>query len=136
MRYCLCALTLGLALLSAAAPPSETLRGKLAIRDGHPAAIETADHKTVLLDGDETTLRVLTDHRLDGFQVEARGQFTSPGHFLIDPSHTHSLLVRQDGHLKLIAYFCGLCNIRAYTPGPCVCCQQETTLDLVDADQQ
>ena len=136
MRYCLCALTLGLGLLSAAGPPSETVRGKLAIGGGRPAALETADHKTVLLDGDETTRSVLTDKRLDGFQVEARGRFTSPGHFLIDPSHTHSLLVRKDGHLKLITYFCGLCNIRAYTPGPCVCCQQETTLDLVDADKQ
>jgi hypothetical protein len=27
-----------------------------------------------------------------------------------------------------------VCNIRAYTPGPCVCCQRETTLDLIDPD--
>jgi hypothetical protein len=135
MRYCLCALVLSLGALFAAVPPPEILRGKLTIHEGRPASLETADHKTVLLDGDETTSSVLTDSRLDGFDVQARGHFTSPGHFLIDPSHTHSLLVRKDGHLKLITYFCGLCNIRAYTPGPCVCCQQETTLDLVDEDK-
>jgi len=27
-----------------------------------------------------------------------------------------------------------VCGIRAYTPGPCVCCQAETELDLRDPD--
>jgi len=43
--------------------------------------------------------------------------------------------VRQDGKLKLVTYWCDICAIRAYTPGPCVCCQRETTLDLRDPDQ-
>lgn len=31
----------------------------------------------------------------------------------------------RDGRLYDIYYFCELCNITAYAPGPCVCCRQE-----------
>jgi len=112
------------------------LRGKLIVHAGGPATIETPDHQTVKLEGDDTTTKLLGDSRLSGFEVEARGHFIAPGRFRIDPSHTHSLMVRQDGRLKLITYWCDVCSIRAYTPGPCVCCQKETTLDLRDPDQQ
>ena len=118
--------------LWAAEHPGETLRGKLAIHPGHPATLETADHKTVRLEGDETVQKVLQDPRINGFAVQARGHFAGADRFVIDPSHTHSLLVRKDGKLKLITYWCDVCSIRAYTPGPCVCCRQETTLDLQD----
>ncbi len=135
MRFCLCLLTIALASLSAAeSRSSQTLRGKLTIHPGQPATLATADHKTVQLDGDETVQKVLQDQRLNGFEVEARGHFTSPDRFQIDPSHTHSLLVRKDGRLKLVTYWCDVCSIRAYTPGPCVCCQRETALDLQDPD--
>jgi len=123
-------------LLAADSGPGVTLRGKLIIREGKPATLETSDHKIVALEGDDTTSKLLGDGRLSGFDVEARGRFLAPGRFRIDPSHTHSLMVRQDGHLKLITYWCDICSIRAYTPGPCVCCQRETTLDLRDPDQQ
>ncbi len=135
MRLCLCFIGIVLGSLQGAeVHPGQLLRGKLAIHPGHPATLETAEHQTVQLDGDETALKVLQDKRLDGFQVEARGHFTAADRFRIDPSYTHSLLVRKDGKLKLITYWCDLCSIRAYTPGPCVCCQRETTLDLQDPD--
>jgi hypothetical protein len=38
--------------------------------------------------------------------------------------------------VKVITYWCDVCSIRTYTPGKCWCCQQETTLDLRDPDQQ
>lgn len=136
MRYCLCLLAVTLACLTAAEPhQSVSLRGKLSVREGTPATIETPDRKLVTLDGDAVTRKVLGDERLNGFEIEARGHFTAPGRFAIDPSHTHSLLVRQNGRLKLISYWCDICSIRAYTPGPCVCCQRETTLDLLDPDK-
>ena len=94
----------------------------------------TAGHLTVVLDGDEPTSKVLADPRLNGFSIEARGHFTSADRFLLDPSHLRSLMVLQDGKLKLITYFCGVCNIRAYIPGPCACCQRETVLELRDPD--
>jgi hypothetical protein len=115
--------------------PGETLRGKLVLRAGKPPALETAEHKLVTLDGDEPTRKVLGDQRLDGFAVEAKGRFTTPDQFLIDPIHTRALLVRQGDKLKMITYWCDICSIRAYTPGPCVCCQRETTLDLHDPDK-
>jgi len=140
MRSSLCLLLLmGLGLWAAdrkPAGPGEVLRGKLLIRDGQPAQLETADHKTMLLEGDDDTTKILGDTRLNGFEVEARGHFSAPGRFQIDPIHTHAMLVRQDGKLKLVTYWCDICAIRAYTPGPCVCCQRETTLDLRDPDQQ
>ena len=139
MRVSLCLLAiLGTVVWAAdvkSAPPKAVLSGKIVIQEGQPAQVETADHKTVLLDGDDDTRKILGDTRLNGFQVEARGHFTAPGHFLIDPIYTHHLLVRKDGKLKLITYWCNVCAIRAYTPGPCVCCQRETTLDLRDPDQ-
>jgi hypothetical protein len=115
--------------------PGETLRGKLVLGNGKPPAVETADHKRVILDGDEPTRQVLGDRRLNGFEVEAKGRFTAPDRFLIDPIHTRGLLVRQGGKLRMITYWCDTCSIRSYTPGPCVCCQRETTLDLRDPDE-
>lgn len=138
LAVCLMAMV-GAALWAADSQPAPspiTARGKLIVREGQPAELQTADGKTVELDGDESTRKVLGDSRLNNFQVEARGHFTAPGHFLIDPIHTHALLVRQDGKLKMVTYWCDTCSIRAYTPGPCVCCQRETTLDLRDPDQQ
>jgi hypothetical protein len=140
MRSSVCLLAIFGAALWAAdvkpSPASMVLRGKIVIHEGQPAQVETAEHKNVVLDGDDDTRKILGDTRLNGFQVEAHGHFTAPDHFLIDPIHTHAFLVRQEGKLKLVTYWCDICSIRAYTPGPCVCCQRETTLDLRDPDQQ
>ncbi len=137
MRFCLCFVAMVAAGLAAATPPAhETLRGQLDLREGQPPVLETASRQKVVLDGDETTRKVLGDLRVNGFEVEVKGHFTSPGNFLIDASHTRPLLVRKDGHLKLITYWCDLCSIRAYTPGPCACCQRETTLDLRDPEEE
>ena len=135
--FCLLAI-LGSALWAAdvkSAPAPAVLDGRILIADGQPTRVETATHQMIVLDGDDDTRKILADTRLNGFQVEARGHFTAPDHFLIDPLYTHHLLVRKDGKLKLITYWCNVCSIRAYTPGPCVCCQRETTLDLRDPDQ-
>jgi hypothetical protein len=137
MRVCLCLLALAVASLSAAdkpKAPAETVRGKLIVRAGQPPAIETADHQLVQLDGDQPTRKVLHDPRVTGFDVEAHGHFTAPGQFLVDPQYTRSLLVHDGGKLKMITYWCDVCYIRAYTPGPCVCCQKDTEVDLRDLD--
>ncbi len=136
MRYCLCLVAAGLACLMAAeTQQSVSVRGKLSVHEGAPATVETPDHKVVTLDGDTVTRKVLGDERLNGFEIEARGHFTAADRFTIDPTHTHPLLVRQNGKLKLVSYWCDICSIRAYTPGPCVCCQRETNLDLLDPDK-
>ncbi|HKE23342.1 MAG TPA: hypothetical protein VKB88_13340 [Bryobacteraceae bacterium] len=136
MRYCLwIVLALG-AAWAADMPSHEVLHGKLMVRDGKPAALETADHKVVELDGDESTKKVLADKRLNGFDVEARGHFTAPARFAIDPFHERGLVAVDKGKVRVITYYCDVCNIRTYVPGPCACCQKETTLELRDPSQE
>jgi hypothetical protein len=121
--------------IAAESPKGETLHGKLILGPTQPPAAETPSQGRVLLDSDEANLKVLHDERINGLEMQARGHFTAPGHFQIDPQHTRSLLVRDhDGGFKMVTYWCDVCGIRAYTPGPCVCCQKYTDLDLRDPD--
>jgi hypothetical protein len=34
----------------------------------------------------------------------------------------------------MVTYWCEVCAIRTYTPGECMCCQENTELDLRDPD--
>ena len=140
MRFGLWLLIVAVGSLNAAdkagaKPKAETVRGKLIVRAGQPPSLETEDHKLIALDGDQPTRKVIHDPRVNGFAVNATGHFTAPDKFLIDPQHTHALMVREDGGLKMITYWCDVCFIRAYAPGPCVCCQRETTLELRKPDE-
>jgi hypothetical protein len=132
MRGCL--ILILAAVLCAAAPKTETIEGALIVRAGKAPAIETADHRTIELDGDAPTRKVLHDERINGMTAQATGHFTSPGKFQVDPQYKRALLIKKDGGLKMITYWCEVCGIRAYTPGPCVCCQGETELDLRNLD--
>lgn len=123
-------------LCFAQSPKPEVLRGRLTQGAGGLPSLETADHKLVELEGDADTRKVLADARLNGYELEAKGHYTSPGHFLVDPIHTKAVMVRKDGRLKYVTYWCDVCSIRSYAPGPCWCCQEETTLDLRDPDQR
>ena len=135
MRFCLCLAALAVSGFAAdSLPVHETLHGKLDLHAGKPPILATADHKRIMLEGDSTESKVLADPRVNGFEVQVTGHFAANGHFVIDPSHHHPLLVEQNGHLKIITYWCDVCSIRSYTPGPCACCQKETALDLRDAD--
>jgi hypothetical protein len=135
MRVCLCLLALAAFSLHAATPPkNEILHGKLVVHSGEAPVIETAEHKRIVLDGDQPTRKVLHDPRVNGFEVEAHGHFTAPDKFQIDPQHTRALVVLEGGKPKMITYWCDVCYIRAYAPGPCVCCQKDTDLDLRDLD--
>jgi hypothetical protein len=117
-----------------AAEQGEILRGKLVVQSGETPRLETTEHKRFALDGDTPTRKVLHDPRVNGLEVEAHGHFTSADQFLVDPQHTRALVVRVDGKAKMITYWCDVCYIRAYAPGPCVCCQKDTDLDLRDLD--
>ena len=112
----------------------EKVSGKLTQRPGQPPAVETAAHKLVTLEGDEGAMKVLNDKRLNGTELEATGHFTAPDRFVLDPNHAQTVLARKDGKLKMISYWCDVCSIRTYEPGPCWCCQAETVLQLRDPD--
>lgn len=123
-----------LALLLAAAAAlraaSERLRGVL--RPG--PFLETRQGRRIPLEGDTETSAVLRDHRLAGFDVEAVGQWQANGAFRIEPIHESGLFVFRDGKPMLVSYWCEVCSIRTYAPGKCMCCQEETALDLQDPE--
>ncbi len=124
-------LLLALAAASAAPPPQSSLRGKLVQREGKPPAIETSGRELVAVEGEPETLAVLNDKRLAGFDIEVLGHYDPPGRFTVGPFYTStSIIVHKDGKRYSVSYWCPVCSIRAYTPGRCVCCQQETNLDL------
>jgi hypothetical protein len=118
------------ALAAAAAVPQTSVRGRLVRTEGKPPAIETAG-RLVVAEGEPQTLAVLNDSRLAGFDIELLGHFDGPGRFAVGPFYTStSIIVHKDGKRYAVSYWCPVCSIRAYTPGKCVCCQQETHLDL------
>jgi hypothetical protein len=136
MRFCLCLFAVAALCLAADPGQSAIVRGKIIVKDGQPTVLETTDHKLVKLDGDDQTKKVLADPRINGFEAQAKGHFAAPDRFVIGPSHTHPMLVKKDGHLKLVSYWCDICTIRSYAPGPCACCQKDTALDLIDPDHK
>jgi hypothetical protein len=136
MRLCRFALALAFAAICLANGGDQLVGGKLTQRDGQPPALETADHKLISLDGDVSTKGVLNDKRLAGANLEIKGHFAAADRFIVNPIHTHAMLVVKNGKHYAITYWCDTCAIRTYTPGICVCCQQETQLDLRDPDKE
>ena len=99
-------------------------------RPSKPAIINSSPWKAT-----RPRIKVLKDKRLNGIDLEAAGHFTAPDHFMLDPNHARTVLVHKNGKLKMITYWCDVCSIRSYEPGPCWCCQAETVLDLRDPDE-
>lgn len=112
-----------------------SLRGTLVQQPGKPPAIETLDHKRVLLEGDKPTTGVLNDKRLAGSDMELIGRFKAASEFEVNPIYTRAIFVHKGGKRLMVTYYCKVCAIRTYTPGHCWCCQQETDLDLIESDQ-
>lgn len=129
MKACVFLFALAAFALSAA-EKTETIEGKLIVRSGEAATLEVAGQKPVALDGDATTRKVLRDERINGFTVQATGHFAS-GKFVIEG---RGLLVHKHDKLQAITYWCDVCELRSYTPGPCACCEKETALDLRDPE--
>lgn len=132
-------LGMGIGCFAENAVSQETLRGKLAQQGGQPA-IETADHGRVALEGDRETKLVLNDTRLAGADIQVKGKFIGPGKstqakFQVDAIHTRAVHVHKNGKALTVTYWCDVCAIRTYTPGKCLCCQDETELDLRPEDQ-
>jgi hypothetical protein len=109
-----------------------SVQGELTATPDGRAALRTADGKLIYLEGDKATVGVLHDARLKGTQFEALGHLIAPDRFEILPIHKRAMFVHKDGKRLMVTYWCDVCGIRSYTPGPCWCCQQETELDLRD----
>jgi len=102
-----------------------SLRGTLT-----PIGLRTADGQIIKLDGDEPTLGVLNDKRVHGMDLEISGESSANGTVRILPIHKQGMFVLKDGRKLFVTYWCDICSIRTYTPGVCLCCQDETQLDL------
>jgi hypothetical protein len=114
-----------------AGPGKDRIIGKLTPGQEGRAPILTLDSgEKVELTGDKESLEVLGDSRLKDMKLEAVGKLQEPGRFLVDPIHTKAMRVHRHGKELLISYWCEVCSIRTYTPGVCMCCQDETALDL------
>jgi hypothetical protein len=122
-RAALAILTLAAGLQAAAS----SLRGRL--RAGVKPKLVRPDRE-IDLNGDEPTLGVLADDRLNDVEFEVLGSDDGKGGFRIEPMHTRSLFVHKDGKRLMVTYWCDVCYIRTYTPGKCWCCQKDTDLDL------
>jgi hypothetical protein len=105
---------------------SESLRGRLM-----EGAVLDSGGRRVALEGEPETMAVLADARLVGADLELIGGFTAPGRFAIGPFYqSKSMFVHRGGKRYTISYWCEICSIRTYTPGKCMCCQEETELSL------
>jgi len=102
---------------------ARAIRGRL--KPGSPARIGDVE-----LTGDGPTLLVLADERLKDSDFEAIGLQESPSTFRVDPIHKRNLFVHKDGKRLMISYWCDVCSIRTWAPGVCLCCQDETALDM------
>jgi hypothetical protein len=109
-----------------------TVRGRLLQEDQAASAIKTPDGRIIRLKGDRETIAVLHDARLSSDDFEAIGQWAGAEEFEINPIHLRAMFVYRGGKRLVITYWCAICSIRSYSPGRCVCCQEETDLDPRD----
>ena len=112
------------------ASAQSSLRGRLTLDNRGEPLLLTASGQRVHLRGDEKTVAVLKDARLQGEELEVVGHFTPPDHFRIGPFHKKSFFVLRNGKRFTVYYWCDVCSIRSYVPGNCECCQQPTELRL------
>jgi hypothetical protein len=106
-------------------------RGRVRLEgEGRPVLVGS-DGSSTALRGDRETLAVLRDARLRGDELELRGR-AEGGKFEIDPIHTRAVFIWRGGKRLVVTYWCGICSIRAWTPGKCQCCQEEMDLDPRD----
>jgi len=65
---------------------------------------------------------VLADQRLNGFEWK-RAAIHGTEHFLIGSVSYPRIIGGKDGKLKLITYYCDVCDIRSTYRDPAWCCQ-------------
>ena len=123
------------ACFAESADGATTVRGKFKVQQGKPPVLDV-NGRLIALEGDDATRGVLNDERLNDADMEANGHFDGADRFIVNPIHTKALFVYHDGKRHTISYWCKVCSIRTYTPGPCMCCQEYTALDLQEVNSK
>ncbi len=138
MRLIIAICALGLAIpafaaspAAAGAPASSEIRGKLIQPDSGPVSLDTGSVK-IEIRADKDSDSVLHDRRLAPLEIALHGHPIDATHFQLDPFFLKPIYAMKNGKEMLVTYYCDVCSIRYYTPGRCVCCQQETRVDLHD----
>ena len=119
-------------LLQASDAKVERLRGRREAPDEDHAGMRLSDGSFVELFGDEQTEKVLHDERLRGWDFEVHGRRHADGRFEVSPIHLAALFTYVDGELLRVTYYCDICAIRTFSPSLCMCCREDTRLDLVN----
>jgi hypothetical protein len=117
-----------------AAEPAISVRGRL--EPGEQPILILGGGRQIQLHGDDATMGVLADERLKDTDFEVLGHWSASDRFEAGLITSRSLFVHKDGKSLMITYWCSVCSIRTYTPGPCVCCRKYTDLDLRESDDQ
>jgi hypothetical protein len=113
---------------------SIAVRGKLEAPDESTAGLRVDKGAFVRLHGDEQTEKVLHDERLQGMDFEVLGERQADGSVKILPIHLAALFTYKQGQRLRVTYYCDVCAIRTYSPGMCMCCRENTRVDLVDPE--
>ncbi len=113
-----------------AAGPNE-IRGRLLQPQSGPVSLDTGSVK-IEIKADKDSDMVLHDPRLAPLDIALHGHLIDATHFQLDPFFRKPIYAVKNGKELLVTYYCDVCSIRYYTPGRCVCCQQETRVDLHD----
>ena len=112
---------------------STTLEGRLSSAPGRVSVLRTSNKDYRLTATASYVLHTLQDKRLNGREIRAEGTVKPDGSFTVQKFFTV-----HNGKLYRVRYYCETCNIVAFEPGRCVCCQQPTELQEVpieSADQ-
>ncbi len=97
------------------------IEGELIIESGKPAVLRSQGKDIPLSGADDPLSETLRDKRISGKHVRLQGAFRGDGSFEV----SELFVVHPDG-LYRIVYYCNVCNITAFSPGNCVCCQRPT----------
>jgi hypothetical protein len=116
---------------TAGSAAASEIRGKLIQPASGPVSIDTGSAK-IEIKADNDSNSVLHDSRLAPLEIALHGHPIDATHFQLDPFYQKPIYAVKNGKEMLVTYYCDVCSIRYYTPGRCVCCQQETRVDLHD----
>ncbi len=111
----------GLSLSAARAAEQPGVQGKLIIKNGVPAILESDGKELRLRSADDSIADTLADPRLSGRELKLVGRTSPDGMFQVEDFY----VVHGNTLFRLI-YFCDTCHITTFRPGTCMCCQQPT----------
>lgn len=96
----------------------EKVTGVLALQSNAPV-LKVKDKTYHLVTSDDEIQATLADKRISGKTLQVEGKWKTPDTF--DVQRFFSV---HDGKLFKLTYYCDVCNITTYKPGPCMCCQK------------